>query len=113
MTDKCPDVVDAIPNHCRPLQTQPPSVHTDVRRESHRLQHFRSEHPAVADLDPLVQHRMEGKNLQGRLSVGVVCWLESQVVKTHLVEEGAHESDQIRERQPVISDDPFNLMELS
>lgn len=93
-------------------------MHADVWRETHGLEHLRSEHAAVADLDPSVQHRVEGEDLQGRLGerkehvngcrctgdngerwqeskylgVRVVRRLEPQILDAHLVEEGAHEA---------------------
>jgi hypothetical protein len=42
-------------------------VHSYVFREPHRLQHLWSEHTAVADLDPSIQHGVEGKDFQGGL----------------------------------------------
>ena len=39
----------------------------DVVREAHGFEHLGAEHPAVADLDPLVEQRVEREDLKGRL----------------------------------------------
>ena len=73
---------------------------------------------------------MEGKDLQGRFGVRIVRRLEPQVLYPHLLEERLHESypvgfpsvtqftwkyrshtNEVSERQPVICNDAFDLVE--
>ena len=56
-----------IPNHRGPLQRDPPAVNMDVFGEAHWLKHLGPEHARVADLNPLLELRVEGEDLQGRL----------------------------------------------
>jgi hypothetical protein len=39
-------------------------MYTDVLREPHWFEHLRSEHATVADLDPFVEHGVEGEDLE-------------------------------------------------
>ncbi len=55
------------PDHRWTFKRNTPPVHMNVLRETHGLEHLRTKHAAVPDLDPLVQHRMERENLKGRL----------------------------------------------
>jgi hypothetical protein len=56
-----------LPNHRRPFQAQTPSMYTDVLGETHRFQHLWPEHAAVPDLNPFVEHWVEGEDFEGRL----------------------------------------------
>jgi hypothetical protein len=97
------------PDHCRPLETQTPTVDANVLREPHGLEHLGTEHPAVANFNPLLQHRVIRKDFEGRLqkdeikmcSVGsratnlcvrVVRGLEADLVEPQLGEENAHKA---------------------
>jgi hypothetical protein len=100
-------------DHCRPFQAQAPPIHSHVFWQPHRLQHLRSEHTAVTNLNPLIQARMEAEDLQTRLCIRVIGWLEAQVVDAHLLEEDFHKANQAAKRESVICDDAFNLVEFS
>lgn len=52
------------PNHRRPLETDTPAVDVDVLGEAHGLEHLGAEHATVSDLDPFLQLRVEGEDLQ-------------------------------------------------
>ena len=52
------------PDHRRALEGNAPPVHVYVLRETHGLEHLRTEHAAVPHLDPLVQHRVKCENLE-------------------------------------------------
>ena len=89
MANQRPDVVDAIavyqqhvkitiirriehgkqpsPNHRWALKRDTPAMYVNVLGESHWLKHFGPEHARVADLDPLLELRVESEDLQGRL----------------------------------------------
>ena len=56
-----------LPNHCRPLQTDAPSVYMHILREAHRFEHFWTEHAAISNFDPFLELRVESEDLQGRL----------------------------------------------
>ena len=55
---------------------------------------------------------MEAENLHGRLSVGVIGWLEAQVLQTHLAEEVLEEAHEATERQTKVGDNALDLVEL-
>src|SRR5690606_17858723 len=82
-------------------------------RQAHALQHLRSEHARVANLNPLSKASVKTENLHRRLSVRVVRGLEAQVVYAHLGEEGAHEANQIAKREIPVGNNALNLVELS
>ena len=84
-------------------------MYVDVFGEAHGLEHLRTEHAAVADLDPLLELRVEGEDLERGLQMGqcqpcqsrmratclrvrVVGRLEADVLDAHLLEEHAHEA---------------------
>lgn len=52
-----PYVVNAVQDHCRPLQTKAPGDNVDIWWQTHRLQHLWSEHAAVAHFHPLTKLR--------------------------------------------------------
>jgi hypothetical protein len=39
-------------------------MHSHILREAHRLEHLRSEHATVTNLDPLLQSGMVGEDFQ-------------------------------------------------
>lgn len=100
-------------DHSWSLETQTPAVNSHVLWQTHRLQHFRSEHTAVTNLNPLLQTLVVTENLHRWLCVWVVCWLEAEVGDAHLAEEDFHEADQTTQGQPVVCDDTFDLVEFS
>lgn len=55
------------PNHRRALQRDTPAMYVNVLGEPHWLEHLGPEHARVADLDPLLELRVEREDLQGRL----------------------------------------------
>lgn len=57
------NVADLVSNHGRPLQTQPPSMHSHVLRQPHSLQHLRTELARVSNLDPLAQTLVVSEDL--------------------------------------------------
>jgi hypothetical protein len=88
-------------------------MYTHILGESHRLKHLRAEHPAVADFDPAVEQRVEGKDLErwlgggadmtlamnarawramAYLCIGVICGLKPDIFDAHLLEENPHET---------------------
>ena len=101
------------PDHGRSLKRQSPSENTHVLRQSHSLQHLRSEHSRVTDLDKLVEALVERENLERRLGIWVICWLETQIVDTHLVEEDSHELHKSSQSQIIIRNNTLDLVELS
>jgi hypothetical protein len=62
---------EAVPDHRWPLETQTPAVHAHIFGEAHGLEHLGSEHTAVANLDPPMQERVKGEDLEGRLGYRV------------------------------------------
>lgn len=112
MAQQLPDVLHAVLDHGRPLQTQTPAVDPHVRRQTHGLQHLRPEHAAVAYLYPLVQSVVKAEDLHARLGVGVVGGLESQAVDAHFCEKDFHEAYESSEGQAVVCYDTFDLVEL-
>lgn len=52
------------PDHRRALQTQTEPVNANIFGEAHRLQHLGPEHATVTNLNPLVEHRVEGEDLK-------------------------------------------------
>ena len=54
---------------------------------------------------------METEDLKGRFSVGVIGGLEAELVDPHLREEDFHEADQPSEREVVVRDHAFDLVE--
>ena len=55
VSDQGPNVTDSVSDHRGSFQPDTPSVDVDVLRESHRFQHFRSEHSTVPNLHPFIQ----------------------------------------------------------
>lgn len=86
-------------------------MNADILGEAHRLQHLRTEHPTVPNLDPLVEHRMESEDFERRLGVRVISRLEANLLNTHLAEEDPHETNQIGQSKVAIRNDTFNLVE--
>ncbi len=111
MPQQLPDILHAILDHGRPLQTQTPTVDPHVRRQAHRLQHLRSEHTAIANLHPLVQPIVVAKDLQAGFRVRIVGGLETQAVDPHFGEEDFHEADESSQGQAVVGYDTFDLVE--
>ena len=101
-----------VPNHGWSLQAQTPAMNADVLREAHGFQHLRSEHTTVPNLNPLLQHRVEGEDLKGWLRVRIVRRLEAHLLDAHLREEDAHEANEVGEREPAVRHDTLDLVEL-
>lgn len=59
---------DYSPNHSWSFEPDSPSVHTHIRRESHRCKHFRAEHATVSNLDPFFKEGVPSEDLKRRLS---------------------------------------------
>ena len=112
MPQQLPNIPNPILNHRRSLQTQSPSINPQILRQAHRLQHLRSEHAAIANLDPLIQSLMEAKDLHARFRIGIVRGFEAQIADTHFCEEDFHEADEAAQGQAVIRNDAFDLVEL-
>lgn len=112
MAQQLPNIPHPVLDHCRPLQTQSPSVHSHTLRKAHRLQHLRPKHAAVPDLYPLPQPLVPPKHLQARFRVRVVRGLEPQPLDPHFPEEHLHEPNQPAQRQPKVRNDTLDLMEL-
>ena len=130
VSNKAPNVADPVPDHRRSFKTDTPPVDMDIFWESHRFQHFRSEHSTVSDLDPFLELGVESENLERGLRVWVVGGFEPEVFYAHFLEEDSHEpyekglglgeratgplnpTNKIGERQVPISDDTLDLMKL-
>ena len=111
MPQQLPNIPNAILNHRRSLQTQTPPINPHILRQPHRLQHLRSEHAAIANLDPLIQSLVEAKDLHAGFRVRVVSGLEAQIVDAHFREEDFHEADESAQGQAVVGNDAFDLVE--
>ena len=111
MPQQLADILHAILDHCRPLQTQTPAVDPHVRRQAHRLQHLGSKHAAITNLHPLVQPIMIAKDFQAGFRVRIVGGLETQAVDPHFGEEDFHEADESSQSQAVVCYDTFDLVE--
>ena len=55
---------------------------------------------------------MEAEDLQTRFRVRVVGGFEAQALDAHFGEEDLHEADEAAEREAVVGDDAFDLVEL-
>ena len=113
MAQEFSDVLDLVFDHGGSFQGQPPAEDPQVLWQAHGLEHFRSEHTGVPDLDPLLQTLVPGEDLHRGLGVGVVSGLESQTGDTHSLEELLHELDQVAQSDVVVGQDTFDLVELS
>ena len=111
MPQQLPNILDAVLDHRRSLQTQTPTIDPHIRRQTHRLQHLRSEHAAVANLYPLIQPFMEAENLHAGFGIRVVGGLETQAVDPHFREEDFHEAYESSQGQAVVGNDSFDLVE--
>ena len=58
------DVGNAVLDHGRALEAEPPGNHPHSGGQAHRRQHFWAEHAAVADFSPLAEVRVVAKNLR-------------------------------------------------
>ena len=113
MSQQLSDILNAVLDHRWPLQTQAPTINPHVRRETHGLQHLRSEHATVAYFHPLVQPIVETEDLQAGFCVGVVGRLETQAVDAHFGEEDFHEAYKSSQGQTIVCYDTFDLVEFS
>ncbi len=55
---------------------------------------------------------MEGKDLQTRLSVGVVSWLVLELLDSDLSEEDLHDAQEVIKPKVSVDDEALDLMEL-
>lgn len=107
------NVLNAILDHGGTLQREAPSNYPHIWWQSHRHQHFRTENTRVSNLCPLLQVRMIAENLHGRFSVGIESRLETELVDANLFEERFNRPNQVAQRQVIIGNKTFHLMELA
>ena len=63
MAEQVADVGNAVLDHGGPLEAEPPGNDPHSGRQAHGRQHFRAEHPAVADFRPLAEVRVVAEDL--------------------------------------------------
>merc|ERR1719362_322358 len=93
-----------------PIST--PSNHPNILWQAHGEKHLWSEHATVANLNPLVKARMEGKDLHTGLCVGIVGGLETKLFNAKLFEELVKHPNQVSQDQVSVSYHPLDLVEL-
>ena len=112
MPQQLPNIPHPILNHRRPLQTKSPPINPHLLRQAHRQQHLGPKHAAIANLHPLIQPLMEAKDLHARFRIGIIRRLEAQIADAHFRKEDFHEADEAAQRQAVVRNDAFDLVEL-
>ena len=111
MPQQLPNILHPVLNHRRSLQTQPPSINPHILRQPHRLQHLRSKHTTITNLNPLIQPLMKAKNLHTRFRIRIICRLEAQFMNPHFRKKYLHEADEATKSEAIIGDDAFDLVE--
>src|SRR5262245_9985806 len=79
---KQPDVVNAVPNHCDPLDAEPEGpTRPHLSIVSHVFEHLRVHHPAAGDFEPFLAHfardRAAEINFEARFRVAEVMRTET------------------------------------
>ena len=111
MTQQLSNILHPILDHRRSLQAQTPAINPHILRQTHRLQHLRSEHPTITNLHPLIQAIMIPKDFHTGLGVRVVGRFETESMDAHFRKEDFHEADEAAEREAVIRDHALDLVE--
>jgi hypothetical protein len=113
VTEEISDVLDVVVNHRRSFKTETPSNNADIFGKSHRSQHLRSEYTRVSDFNPSLKSRMEPEDFQTRFCVGVVGRLVLKFSNTNLSVELLNDTQKMTETDISVSNETFNLVELS
>jgi len=106
-----PYVIYSVVDHSGTLKRQTPRDHTHVLLETHGLQHLWSKNSGISDFYPTIKHRMESKNFQRRLSVGVKRRLVFKICHANFAEEGIHDSQQVSQSNVLVDNDSLDLVE--
>jgi len=78
------DVVDPVVDHGGALKRETPGDDADILGEAHRTEHLWTEDTRVTDFNPPLELRVETEDLERRLGVGIICWLEFQLLDANL-----------------------------
>ena len=71
-------------DHGGALERDAPAVDVHVVGEAHGLEHLGAEHPAVADLDPFVEERVEREDLERGLFSHIYQYTQTTMRKTRV-----------------------------
>jgi len=113
VAEEISDVIDAVVYHSWALEGKTPGNNTNILGKTHRTEHFWSEDTGVSDFDPTLKLRVETKDLERGLSVGVVSRLELHLLNANLGVEFLHDTKKVAQANISVSDETLNLMELS
>ena len=115
MPKQIPNIINPILDHPGPFQLQSPGNHQYILGQSHRREHFRSEHSQVPNLCPFLQVGMVAKDFHGDggLCVGIGGGFETKLHDTNFEEEGFNHTNQIAQAEVIIGHQALHLMELT
>lgn len=84
MTEKFSNVVNPVVDHGRALKRETPGDYADILRQTHGTEHLWTEDTRVTDFNPALELGVETEDLERGLGIGVICWLELQLLDTNL-----------------------------
>ena len=113
VTEEISNIANTVVDHGGAFQAQTPGDDTHILGESHGTQHLWAEDTGVTDFDPFLELWVVTEDLKTGLGVGVIGRLIFQVGDADLGVEFSQDTKQVRKTNISISDETFNLMELS
>ena len=84
MAEEFSNVVDPVVDHGRTLKRETPGDYANIFRQTHGTEHLRTEDTRVTYFNPALELGVETEDLEGGLGVGVICWLELELLDTNL-----------------------------
>lgn len=113
MAKEVTDVIDIVVDHSGAFKTETPSNDGHIFGKAHRLKHLRAEHTRVTDFDPLLELWVIAEDFKRWLRVRIVRRLVLQLFDSDLLEESFHDTKEVVKANAAVTNDTFNLVELS